>query len=148
VDSDEQETTVSEDPPDDMHSGPGAAGETRLLFRNTMAITPGHHEEFRRAIVAAVTFAEAHAPQVMVDVFIDEDEGTATSFQIYADSDAVLRHWELSDPYIEEVMKHCEVARFEVFGDPSAEVRAGFGRMSGMNTTIRPRLVGYLSTGA
>ena len=120
----------------------------RLLFRNTMRITPGHTAEFRRAIVEAVAFAEKHGPQVMVDVFIDEDAGTATSFQIYADSDAVLLHWKLSDPYIAGVMEHCEVARFEVFGDPSDEVRAGFGQMSGIEASMQPRLVGYLKVGA
>ncbi|WP_116996037.1 hypothetical protein [Desertimonas flava] len=118
--------------------------DTRLLFRNTMRITPGHEDQFREAIVDAVTFARAHAPQLMVDVFVDEEEGTATSFQIYADSDSVVRHWELSDPYIANVMEHCEVDRFEVFGSPSEEVRNGFGRMSGMEVRIHPRLTGYV----
>ena len=120
----------------------------RLLFRNTMQVTPGHMGEFRRAIVAAVEFAKEHAPQIMVDVFVDEASGAATSFQIYPDSAAVLRHWELSDPYIAEVMEHCTVARFEVFGSPSQEVRAGFGAMSGINATITPRMTGYLTLAA
>jgi hypothetical protein len=138
------------DQPDRSQIGANAtdASQRRLLFRNTMRITPGHVAEFRRAIVEAVAFAEAHAPQVMVDVFIDEEAGTATSFQIYADSDAVLLHWKLSDPYIASVMEHCEVARFEVFGDPSDEVRAGFGQLSGVEVTMQPRLVGYLKVGA
>jgi len=118
--------------------------DRRLLFRNTMRIRPGHVDEFRRAIVDAVEFARTHAPQLLVDVFVDEQELTATSFQIYPDSEAVLRHWQLSDPYIAAVMEHCSVARFEVFGDPSAEVRAGFGQMPDMPLTIVPRLVGYL----
>ena len=122
--------------------------DRRLIFRNTMKITPGHAEQFRDAIVDAVEFARAHAPQVMVDVFIDAAEETATSFQIYADSDDVLRHWELSDPYIANVMRHCTVAKFEVFGSPSDEVRAGFGQMSGMSVEFHPRLVGYLDAAA
>ena len=48
--------------------------DRRLIFRNTMKITPGHADQFRQAIVDAVEFAEAQAPQVMVDVFIDEAE--------------------------------------------------------------------------
>ena len=118
--------------------------DQRLIFRNTMQILPGHLEAYRQAIHDAVRFAEAHAPQVMVDVFIDEASLSATSFQIYADSDAVLRHWEVSDPYIGAVMEHCTVARFEVFGDPSDEVRAGMGRTPDMPVTVSPRLVGYL----
>jgi len=118
--------------------------EPRLLFRNTMQITPGHEAEFRRAIAAAVGFAEEHAPQLMVDVFVDEEHGTATSFQIYPDSAAVLRHWELSDPYIAEVMKHCTVERFEVFGAPSDAVRDGFAQMPDLEVVPQPRLTGYL----
>jgi hypothetical protein len=116
----------------------------RLLFRNTMQITEGHLDDFRQAIEDAVDFAEQHAPQLMVDVFVDEDRHTATSFQIYPDSQAVLRHWELSDPYISKVMEHCSVAKFEVFGSPSDEVRNGFGRMSGVDVSMQPRLTGYL----
>lgn len=126
---------------------PEGRPERRLIFRNTMRITPGHTDDYRRAIEDAVSFAEQHAPQLMVDVFIDDQEGTATSFQIYADSDDVLTHWKLSDPYIAEVMKHCSVDRFEVFGSPSDEVRAGVGRVSGMEVTINPRLTGYLHLG-
>lgn len=121
--------------------------DQRLIFRNTMKITPGHLEEYRQAILDAVSFAESHAPQFMVDVFIDEDELTATSFQIYADSNAVLRHWELSDPYIAKVMEHCTVAKLDVFGEPSDEVRAGFDRTPNMSVTVSPRLIGYLKSG-
>jgi len=130
---------MSHEQPDDR----GANGE-RLIFRNTMKITPGHLDEYRKAIVEAVEFAEHHAPQLMVDVFIDEEHLTATSFQIYADSAAVLRHWELSDPYIANVMKHCKVVAFEAFGEPSDDVRAGLGRTPEMPVKVLPRLTGYL----
>lgn len=130
------------DPP--RNSRPDDHTNGRLLFRNTMKIASGRVDEYRRAIEAAVEFAEEHAPQIMVDVFIDEEQHTATSFQIYADSDAVLEHWKLSDPYIAEVMKYCTVEKFEVFGSPSEEVRNGFGQMSGIRATMQPRLTGYL----
>jgi hypothetical protein len=118
--------------------------DARLLFRNTMRITPGHEVEFRAAIVDAVDFARTHAPQLLVDVFVDDEAGTATSFQIYADSDSVERHWELSDPYIARVMEHCTVERFEVFGSPSDAVRAGLARSPDLPVRILPRLTGYL----
>ena len=130
---------MSAQPPDERVSN----GE-RLIFRNTMQITPGHLDEYRQAIVEAVQFAEQHAPQLMVDVFIDEEQLTATSFQIYPDSAAVLRHWELSDPYITNVMKHCKVVAFEAFGSPSDDVRAGLGRTPDMPVKVLPRLTGYL----
>jgi hypothetical protein len=121
-----------------------AALDQRLVFRNTMKVTPGHMEPYRRAVADAVEFAAEHAPQVMVDVFIDEGAEEATSFQVYADSAAVLRHWQLSDPYIAEVMRHCTVVAFEVFGSPSEEVRAGLGASADLPVRVFPRLVGYL----
>ena len=120
----------------------------RLLFVNTMRISPGHLDEVREAIRHAVNFAHQHAPQLLVDVFIDEEEMTATSIQIYADSASVVTHWQLSDPYIAEVMRHCTIDRFEVFGTPSAEVLDGLGRTSGLNAAITPRLVGYIASAA
>lgn len=113
-----------------------------------MRITPGHFDEYCDAIQNAVTFAREHAPQMMVDVFVAEDRQTATSFQIYPDSEAVLEHWRLSDPYIAEVMMHCTVEKFEVFGSPSDDVREGFGQMSGISASINPRLIGYMKTDA
>jgi hypothetical protein len=123
-----------------------AADDQRLLFRNTMRITDGHLVEYCAAIERAVEFARTHAPQLLVDVFIDEDTMRATSFQIYADSAAVERHWQLSDPYIADVMLHCDVERFEVFGTPSPPVLA---QLTGgdLPITITPRLVGYLHAG-
>jgi hypothetical protein len=67
-----------------------------VLFRNTMRITDGHLGGFRQAIAQAVAFAEEHGPQLMVDVFIDEERMLAHSFQLYRDSDAVRTHWRLS----------------------------------------------------
>ena len=120
----------------------------RLVFINTMRITPGHVDAFCEAILQAVDFAHKHAPQLLVDVFIDEEELTATSIQIYADSASVLTHWQLSDSYIAEVMRHCTIDRFEVFGTPSTEVLDGLGRTSGLNAAITPRLVGYIASAA
>ncbi|MFJ4819623.1 hypothetical protein [Streptomyces sp. NPDC088801] len=96
-----------------------------LLFRNTMRITEGHLDAYREAVEKAVRFVEQHGPQVMVEVFIDEQTLLAHSFQMYRDSDSVRAHWRMSEPYIKEVMKHCRVERFEVFGRPDADVRAG-----------------------
>ncbi|CAL9464883.1 hypothetical protein SUDANB95_02699 [Actinosynnema sp. ALI-1.44] len=116
-----------------------------LLFHNTMRIREGHLDEFRAAIVKAVEFVREHGPQLMVEVFIDADAMLAHSFQLYADDGSVLRHWELSDPYIREVMEHCSVERFEVFGRPGERVLAGLRTPSGESfaTTITPRLTGF-----
>ena len=119
------------------------SADTRLLFCNTMRITPGHLHEFERAIRDAVRFVEEHGPQLLVDVFIDEEREVATSFQLYPDSAAVLRHWELSDPHIREVMRHCEVQHLEIFGNPSEQVRRRLPASGSERVSFSPRLVGY-----
>jgi len=117
-----------------------------LLFRNTMRITAGHLDEFRSAIERAVSFARRHGPQLMVQTFVDEDRMLAHSFQLYQDSDAVRLHWKLADPYIQEVMKHCQVERFEVFGAPDADVAASVrSALSGeCALTFSPRIAGFV----
>ncbi|MEV4680549.1 hypothetical protein [Streptomyces kurssanovii] len=116
-----------------------------LLFRNTMRITDGHLESFRSAVTRAVDFAQRHGPQLMVQTFVDEEQMLAHSFQLYRDSDAVRLHWKLADPYIQEVMEHCRVEHFEVFGEPDADVAAGLRSALGEHGELRfsPRLAGF-----
>ncbi|MFI5617648.1 hypothetical protein [Streptomyces sp. NPDC051567] len=116
-----------------------------LLFHNTMRITDNHLEGFRDAIARAVRFAGEHGPQLMVEVFIDEPRMTAHSFQLFRDSDAVRTHWQLADPYIQEVVEHCRVERFEVFGEPDADVTAGIRDAIGEAAlTFSPRTAGFI----
>lgn len=120
--------------------------DTILLFHNTMRITDGHLESFRDAVVRAVEFVRQHGPQLLVETFVDTERLVAHSFQLYRDSDAVRTHWKLADPYIREVMEHCRVERFEVFGEPDAEVaeslRSGIGRECPV--TFHPRVTGFV----
>jgi hypothetical protein len=119
---------------------------TILLFRNTMRIAEGHLQGFRDAVTRAVAFAERHGPQLMVETFVDEERMLAHSFQLYQDSDAVRLHWKLADPYIHEVMKHCQVERFEVFGVPDADVVAGVRSALSEQCalTFSPRIAGFV----
>jgi hypothetical protein len=116
-----------------------------ILFRNTMKIAEGHLEDFRQAIRDAVDFVEEHGPQMMVQTFIDEQRMLAVSYQLYRDSDAILEHWRLADPYIARVMEHCTVAEFQIHGEPSEAVME---RMRGMpedgRATQTPRLAGFV----
>ncbi|MFE0733902.1 hypothetical protein [Streptomyces sp. NPDC058855] len=117
-----------------------------LLFRDTMHITDGHLDAFRDAVSQAVAFAEQHGPQLMVQTFVDEERMRAHSFQLYRDSDAVRVHWKLADPFIQDVMRHCRVERFEVFGEPDADVAAGVRAALGEQCalTFSPRIAGFV----
>lgn len=120
-----------------------------LLFRNTMRITDGHLDDFKKAIAEAVQFAEENAPQLMVEVFLDEVNMVAHSIQLYRDTDAVRLHWKLSDPYIRAVMEHCTVQTFELFGQPDddvlQELRTSLGDT--LSGDLAPRFTGFLRPG-
>ena len=75
-------------------------GSKLIMLVNTMEIREGRLAEFRESVERAVRFTEEHGPQLIVNVYIDEDNMRAQSVQLYPDSDAILTHWELSDPYI------------------------------------------------
>lgn len=114
-----------------------------ILFHNTMRIHDGHRERFDDAVRRAVEFVEAHGPQLMVQVFVDSERGEAHSFQLYPDSDAVLAHWSMSDPFIREVMEHCTVASFETYGAMSDAVLDGLRSGTAGGATVRPPLTGF-----
>lgn len=122
-----------------------SALEDLILFRNTMQIANGHLDDFKHAVRKAVEFVEEHGPQLMVDVFIDEERMLAYSYQLYRDSESVLAHWQMSDPYIRGVMEHCTVQRFDVYGQPDEAVLAGIRSMDSeaIPLTINPRFVGF-----
>lgn len=120
-----------------------------VLLRNTMAFNRQRANEFKQAIYNAVRFAEEHAPQLMVQVFVDDEKALCYSFQLYPDSEAILRHWEVSDPHISEVMKHCVVQSMEVYGSPNEAVRTGIlGAVGDDKVTFIPELVGYYHLGS
>lgn len=115
-----------------------------VLMRNTMVFDRDHASEFKTAIREAVAFAEEHAPQLMVHTFVDDSTGRCYSFQLYEDSEAIQRHWAVSDPYIEAVMEHCRVESLEVYGNASDAVRTAI--LDGMDpstVTFIATLTGY-----
>ncbi|TDB71838.1 hypothetical protein E1165_21950 [Micromonospora sp. KC723] len=115
-----------------------------ILLRNTMRIKEGHLEKYRDAVRSAVDFVREHGPQLMVEVFIDEANLRAYSFQLYLDSAAVLKHWQLADPYIQEVMEHCSVEALDVYGQPSKEVMDGLTQNGGTaSLVVTPHLTGF-----
>lgn len=115
-----------------------------ILLRNTMAFDPQHAAEFKKAIINAVDFANKHAPQLMVQTYIDDEKGLCYSFQLYKDSDAILRHWKISDANIAEVMKYGVVRSMEVYGSASQEVCDGILESVGeASVSFTPELTGF-----
>ena len=117
-----------------------------LLLHNTMRITPGRLEEYKLAVRRAVEYVEGHAPQLAVQVFVDDAQRIAHSFQLYPDSAAVLRHWRLSDPYISDVMRHCTVESLVLYGEPDEAVAEGLSSVlaDGVVRLAGPHHVGFV----
>ncbi|PDS99877.1 hypothetical protein CO659_03850 [Rhizobium sp. S9] len=116
----------------------------QILLRNQMKITDGRLEPFSDAVRNAIEFVETHGPQLMVQAYIDEWNLRAVSFQLYRNSADVLRHWDMSDPYIQAVSEHCTVEKLEVYGSPNEQVLTGLARFldDGRALIIRP-LAGF-----
>ena len=85
----------------------------RILQTSTFDIRVGKLEAFKESVRKAVLFAEAEGPQLWVQTYIDEAAMRAHSCQIMADSEAILRHWRMSDPYITAVMESCVMRRLK-----------------------------------
>ena len=115
-----------------------------ILFHSTMRITDSRLDEFIEAVRRAVEFVEAHGPQLMVQVFLDEEHGLAHSFQLYRDSESVLAHWEMSDPYIRDVMAHCTVLSFRTYGRLSDAVLDGLRAGPAGAATVKPPFTGFV----
>lgn len=124
-----------------------ATGIEPLLLHNTMRITEGHLDEFKQAIDESVRFVEQHGPQLMVQVFVDDEAMLAHSFQLYADSAAIRRHWALSAGVIDGVMEHCTVERLDLYGEPDDTVARGLnGALADVPRRILGRHTGFVRT--
>jgi hypothetical protein len=66
-------------------------------------------------------------------------------YHLYRDSDAILEQRRLAGPHIAEVMQHCTVAAFEIYGEPNSTVME---RMDNMlqegRATQMVRLAGFV----
>src|SRR5690606_17228328 len=120
-----------------------------ILFHNTMRIFDGHLDEFRTVNQRAVEFVEQNGPQLMVQNFVDEPTMLAHSFQLYPDSAAILTHWNLSDPYIRDVMLHCSVERLRIYGEPDDTVLRRLPAMApdDLDWALLPRHIGSQDSG-
>lgn len=117
----------------------------QIMQLTTFEIENGKLEAFKESIEKAVSFAEENGPQLMVEVYIDEENMRAHSCQIQPDSESILSHWEMSDPYIDDVMQSCTLKRLDIYGQPNDTVMEGMSRSSedGAIMTVTPHFTGY-----
>lgn len=115
------------------------------MLINTMQIEQGKLEEFKESVKSSLAFVEANGPQLMVEVYVDEENMRAYSFQFYRDSESILSHWQMSDPYIRDVMQHITVKRLNIYGQPNDAVMEGVRPFSedGVIVTVTPHFAGF-----
>ncbi len=116
-----------------------------IMLINTMQIEQGKLEDFKQSVKNSLAFVEANGPQLMVEVYVDEKNLRAYSFQFYRDSESILSHWEMSDPYIRDVMEHITVKRLDIYGQPDDAVMEGVRPFSqdGVIVTVTPHFAGF-----
>ena len=116
-----------------------------ILFIATSQIQDGALEKFKEAVRKTIDFLEANGPQLMGEVCIDENEMRAYTIQFHRDSESILAHWQLADPYQREVMQYITTKRIDIYGQPSEPVMEGMRRNSseGAVLSIAPLFAGF-----
>jgi len=116
-----------------------------IMLINTMQIEQSKLEDFKQSVKNSLAFVEANGPQLMVEVYVDEKNLQAYSFQFYRDSESILSHWQMSDPYIRDVMEHITVKRLDIYGQPDDAVMEGVRPFSqdGVIVTVTPHFAGF-----
>jgi hypothetical protein len=116
-----------------------------IVFITTFQIENGALEKFKEAIRKSTDFLETNGPQLMAEICIDENEMRAHGVQVHRDSESILAHWTLADPYMRDVMQYITTTRVDIYGQPNEAVIEGMRRLSsqGAVISITPRFVGF-----
>lgn len=116
-----------------------------ILLMNTMQIHPGELKDFKESVQRSIEFVATNGPQLLVEVYVDEENMRAYSFQFYSDSESMLFHWQISDLYIRDVMQHSAVKRLDIYGQPNHAVMKGirsFARDE-ITVSVTPNFTGF-----
>jgi hypothetical protein len=116
-----------------------------IIFITTFQIENGTLEKFKKAVQRSTDFLETNGPQLMAEICIDENEMRAHGVQVHRDSESILTHWQLADPYMRDVMQYITTTRVDIYGQPNAAVMEGMRRLSsqGAVISVTPRFVGF-----
>jgi hypothetical protein len=107
-----------------------------IVFITTFQIENGALEKFKEAVRKSTDFIETNGPQLMAEVCIDENDMRAHGVQVHRDSESILTHWQLADPYMRDVMQYITATRVEIYGQPNEAVLKGMRRLSSQGAVI------------
>ncbi len=116
-----------------------------IIFITTFKIQNGALEKFKEAVRKSTDFLEANGPQLMAGVCIDETEMRAHGIQVHRDSESILNHWKLADPYMRDVMQYITTMRVDIYGQPNEAVIEGMRQRASQAAviSITPQFVGF-----
>jgi hypothetical protein len=116
-----------------------------IVFITNFQIEKGALEKFKEAARKSMDFLEANGPQLLAEVCIDENEMRAHGVQIHRDSESILTHWQLADPYMRDVMQYITTTSVEIYGQPNEAVIEGMRQRAfqGVVISITPQFVGF-----
>ena len=116
-----------------------------IVFITTFQIENGALEKFKEAVRKSMDFLETNGPQLMAEVCIDEKVMRAHGIQVHRDSESILSHWQLADPYMRDVMQYITTTRVDIYGQPNEAVMEGMRRLSseGAVLSVTPRFAGF-----
>jgi len=117
----------------------------QIVFITTSQIQNGVLDKVKEAVRKSVDFIETNSPQLMAEAYIDENEMRFHAIQIHRDSESILTHWRLADPYMRDVHKYITTTRVDIYGHPNEAVMEGMRRLSsqGAVLSITPRFAGF-----
>jgi hypothetical protein len=117
-----------------------------ILFITTSQIHDGALDDFKEAVQKTIGFLEANGPQLFGEVCINEAEMRAYTIQLHRDSESILTHWGLADPYQRDVMQYITTSSVDIYGQPNEVVMDGMRRLAsqGAVISITPRFSGFV----
>jgi hypothetical protein len=116
-----------------------------IVFVTTFEIHEGKLNAFKEGARRSMEFIEANGPQVMAGVYLDEANLRAHGVQIHRDSESILKHFQLADPYMKDVMPHITTRRVDFYGQPGEAVMQVAQKIAsgGAVLTVTPRFAGF-----
>jgi hypothetical protein len=116
-----------------------------IIFITINQIEKGSLDKCKEAFRNSMDFLEANGPQLLAEVFINESRLRAHAIQIHQDSESILTHWKLADPYMRDVMQYLTTTHIDIYGNPGDAVMEGMRQLSSRDAliTVKPKFVGF-----
>jgi quinol monooxygenase YgiN len=90
-------------------------------------IHPGKLDEYKRLCAEAMEIVRTRdSGTLQYEIFFNEDEGEAITFERYRDADAAIEHFANISHLMEPILATATVTR-EVLGTPNAKMQLGKG---------------------